>query len=357
MDPVLQRFGDVTIQRLEKPKEPKVGPQSDNSSLEKSKESKDENSSGLEDESGDEFPIPGLKRSLPSSEISMKNETEMSDYDTESEMEESEGELNELNASEVLNIKPIPNKDNSEDDASSSTSFLKTADGDEITGLPKGLAMRRNIREVMDETKLDESTLAAQRQEAERLRRVQEQQRLLRELQRQAAQERMQHKVISLLQGNQFSKPVKYRHPKKKLAEKKNTYIESNKDREYCTSETAKWSDKIHDKTSKRPFELVKVPKNATPPPMGAPKSNRNIPVAKKGGADLSHRYKKLFKTKPPVQTIDISSDDDCIVVSEPEGDEDEPEDDPGNSGMHTNDEFNQPDEHGRVLVNVGPPR
>lgn len=69
--------------------------------------------------------------------------------------------------------------------------------------------MRRNIREVMDETKLDESTLAAQRQEAERLRRVQEQQRLLRELQRQAAQERMQHKVISLLQGNQFSKPGK----------------------------------------------------------------------------------------------------------------------------------------------------
>lgn len=59
----------------------------------------------------------------------------------------------------------------------------------------------------MDETKLDESTLAAQRQEAERLRRVQEQQRLLRELQRQAAQERMQHKVMAMLQGNQFSKP------------------------------------------------------------------------------------------------------------------------------------------------------
>lgn len=69
--------------------------------------------------------------------------------------------------------------------------------------------MRRNIREVMDETKLDESTLAAQRQEAERLRRVQEQQRLLRELQRQAAQERMQQKVLSMLQGNQFSKPGK----------------------------------------------------------------------------------------------------------------------------------------------------
>jgi len=42
--------------------------------------------------------------------------------------------------------------------------------------------MRRNIRDVMDETQLDEATLAAQRQEMERLRRVQEQQRLIREV-------------------------------------------------------------------------------------------------------------------------------------------------------------------------------
>lgn len=42
--------------------------------------------------------------------------------------------------------------------------------------------MRRNIREVMDETKLEEATLAAQRQEIERLRRVQEQQRIIREV-------------------------------------------------------------------------------------------------------------------------------------------------------------------------------
>jgi len=42
--------------------------------------------------------------------------------------------------------------------------------------------LRRNIREVMDETKLDESTLAAQRQEMERLRRVQEQQRIIRDV-------------------------------------------------------------------------------------------------------------------------------------------------------------------------------
>lgn len=78
--------------------------------------------------------------------------------------------------------------------------------GDEVTVVSKG-NLRRNIREVMDETKLDETTLAAQRQEAERLKRVQEQQRILREYQRQAQQEKMQQKVISLLQGNNFPKP------------------------------------------------------------------------------------------------------------------------------------------------------
>lgn len=42
--------------------------------------------------------------------------------------------------------------------------------------------VRRNIREVMDEKNLDASTLAAQRQESERLARVQEQQRIIREV-------------------------------------------------------------------------------------------------------------------------------------------------------------------------------
>lgn len=44
------------------------------------------------------------------------------------------------------------------------------------------LNVRRNIREVMDEKNLDASTLAAQRQESERLARVQEQQRIIREV-------------------------------------------------------------------------------------------------------------------------------------------------------------------------------
>lgn len=62
---------------------------------------------------------------------------------------------------------------------------LGTSDEDpdnQTTSEKRATNMRRNIREVMDETKLDESTLAAQRQEMERLRRVQEQQRMIRDV-------------------------------------------------------------------------------------------------------------------------------------------------------------------------------
>lgn len=83
----------------------------------------------------------------------------------------------------------------------------KKGEDEGATGERKGGMLRRNIREVMDQTKLDESTLAAQRQEMERLQRVNEQHRFLREVQRQMAQERMQNKVISLLQGSAAAKP------------------------------------------------------------------------------------------------------------------------------------------------------
>lgn len=51
------------------------------------------------------------------------------------------------------------------------------------------------------------------------------------------------------------------------------------------------------------------------------------------------------------------SSEDDCIVLSEPSDDGEEEEgEDPTNSGMHTNDSYNVPDEEGRVQVNMGKP-
>lgn len=161
MDPVLQRFGDVTIQRLEKPKEPKMGLQNDSGSLDKSKESKEEIYSEQEEESGDEefpaefppeFAIPHLKRPLPPTpqgtmkkfkfnakgDITLEkkcddlgannfSEPEMSDYEEESEMEESDPEL--MNDSNILdaanNLKTPVEKEPSEDEVSSSASFFE----------------------------------------------------------------------------------------------------------------------------------------------------------------------------------------------------------------------------------------
>lgn len=163
MDPVLQRLGDVTIQRLEKPKEPKGRPQNDSGSLDKSKECNDEIYSEPEEESGDEefpqeslpeFAIPNLKRPLPppqphgtmkkfrfnaKGDITLEkkcddlgpnnfSEPEMSDYEEESEIEESDSEL--MNDSSIMdvapsNIKPAADKETSDDEVSSSASFFE----------------------------------------------------------------------------------------------------------------------------------------------------------------------------------------------------------------------------------------
>lgn len=129
-------------------------------------------------------------------EESMDNDNEKTDGQSASE----ECDSNKRHTdSEHDNAKKKAKKDDSTSDGGTSECELKSE---------KKLAnMRRNIREVMDEAQLDEATLAAQRQEMERLRRVQEQQRIIREVQRQIAINRQnskaQTRVISLLQGKQ----------------------------------------------------------------------------------------------------------------------------------------------------------
>ncbi|KAF5306967.1 hypothetical protein FQR65_LT07189 [Abscondita terminalis] len=460
MDPVLQHLGDVTIQRLEKPK---TKPDTLNESQ------PDDNAEDRADLKDD---LPQLKRTsddsnegfskkfkIGQSEISItekpklnfpnlpntsQSEDELSDYESEFEYD-SEGELdNEL----PIIKKPPEEAKETEESEEPHESFLddlvdKSFDGNkpaevtikteiescdtedyeydikeklkemgeisfetvkkgekpkkiesvsenEVTVTPakksseeensserKGplssSMLRRNIREVMDEAKLDESTLAAQRQEMERLQRVQEQQRIIREVQRQVAQEKMQNKVLSLLQGGNLSKPGT-----------SGTRIGNTVLVKLPNGET-----KPMTKIGKRPFELVKVQKSP-PGPLRPPRSLLSpvrppsqgqltpsvsiAPVMKKpnqayrppsdsDSESEEFKYQKLLsKTRPkesPVATIDLSSDDDCVVVSETEtdtGHDDEIIEDPANSGMHTNDEFNQPDEQGRVVINIGHP-
>ncbi|XP_054001376.1 uncharacterized protein LOC128888506 isoform X1 [Hylaeus anthracinus] len=281
--------------------------------------------------------------------------------------------------------------------------------------------MRRNIREVMDENQLDEATLSAQRQEMERLRRVQEQQRIIREVQRQIAINRQNNKtqtrVISLLQGKQnqagttisqsssssFS-PTPVRLPNTVLlkvnsgsgAGSQTTSSMQPNQMQRRSIDGSRWQ-KGRGVYQGAQTSISRVPSRPIGPNMLQQRIRMMTPsvsispvVPKKEPMDRSEYYsdselsdleaeealrekqmhitkkisaglksQKMAKGKDVVtiSSSSESSDDDCIVLSDPSGEEEtDNEDDPSNSGMHTNDRYNIPDEHGRVLINVGHP-
>ncbi|XP_053675659.1 uncharacterized protein LOC128725911 [Anopheles nili] len=108
-----------------------------------------------------------------------------------------------------ISVKPVSKTDAN---AKARTSELECNEEISLEITKKDAAMRKvtnlrkNIKEVMDDNQLDASTLTAQRQELERLARVQEQQRIIREVQRQLALERQtnktEQKVMQFLQGH-----------------------------------------------------------------------------------------------------------------------------------------------------------
>nr|CAD7429201.1 unnamed protein product [Timema monikensis] len=298
-------------------------------------------------------------------------------------------------------------QDGSKDSKSSSSSSDSGDDGDGKSTMERKLSnMRRNIREVMSENQLDEETLAAQRQEMERLRRVQEQQRIIREVQRQIALNRQnnktQNRVISILQGNSSI-----------LKQIPGTSGSSGTQVKLPNTVLVKLASGASNTTSnaantqgnkKQLIEFLRVQKNVsagrgsvqpsvtrtilgnkpragpgqvhmmTPSVSIAPVSSsfpaRQMQHQMETDSDSDDDYESETeaaraamrkvagkpKGKDIVTTISSSSDDDCILLSEPSSGDEEPVDDPTNSGMHTNDLYNIPDEQGRVLVNVGHP-
>ncbi|XP_011880428.1 PREDICTED: uncharacterized protein LOC105568957 isoform X1 [Vollenhovia emeryi] len=296
--------------------------------------------------------------------------------------------------------------------------------------------MRRNIREVMDETQLDEATLSAQRQEMERLRRVQEQQRIIREVQRQIAFNRQNNKaqtrVISLLQGkqnqagttmiSQSSSPSSSSFPSTTSPSSTQVRLPStvllkvNSGAGTGAQSTQMTSGMQAAQMQRRSIDsglrwqkgrggyqgaqtsISRVPNRSGAPNMLQQRIRMMTPsvsispvVPKKEPMDRADYYsdselsdieteeairceKQMHAARkisgapkyqrPPkgkdvvtISSSSESSDDDCIVLSDPSGEEEtDTEDDPSNSGMHTNDRYNIPDEHGRVFINVGHP-
>lgn len=168
--------------------------------------------------------------------------------------------------------------------------------------------LRKNIKGVLEDAQLEESTLAAQKLELERLSRVQEAQRLLRESQRQILAEKQvfktQQRVLSLLGESH---------------------------------EIEHENDVVHVPTDVECFKEEKSPVDST-----------SLGIIK----DAS----KLECDSESNKLVVIDSDsDDCIILSDDDEEEElGSDDDENNSGEHTNDVFNAPDAEGRVVINVG---
>ena len=188
--------------------------------------------------------------------------------------------------------------------------------------------LRKNIKDVIDDKQLDATTLDAQRQESERLARVQEQQRLIRERQYQMQANKTQQKVLSLLQG-----------------ENSGATDDSALDFDGPILEKLNLTSSITQLHAPTALESLISTED-------------HIPDSEEGDDDDDTSddddvvIQPYQQAKPVV--IDSSSDsDDCVILSDEEEEEIE-DDDEGNSGEHTNDTYNRKDEEGRVVINIG---
>lgn len=268
-----------------------------------------------------------------------------------------------------ISVKPV-----SKSDASNASKVKDLECTEEISleitkkdaAMRKVTNMRKNIKEVMDDNQLDASTLAAQRQELERLARVQEQQRIIREVQRQLALERQtnktEQKVMQFLQGH--ASILKTQQPgtstSVKMGYMKNPFetrgrppkarpIQANLTPSVSIA-PVKSSSAAASSSSSLSTKIPSFPVRTFDDMMD---SDDDLDDDDDDEEDSEAEY--IPPEKKEVVTIDSSSDDDCIVLSDDDEEpEDDSDDDPQNSGMHVNDSYNVPDDKGRVVINIG---
>ncbi|KAH8284581.1 hypothetical protein KR018_004934, partial [Drosophila ironensis] len=182
--------------------------------------------------------------------------------------------------------------------------------------------LRKNIRDVMNENNLDTNTLAAQREESERLARVAGQQKSMREIQKQVVHKQ----IFRILQ------------------------LDESEGIESCAVAN---NAVVADHQAPVEFPEEEVISDT------CDESNSNSRSSLSGSIeDVLHKEARTVQPSEVV-TIDDSSDDDCILLSEGEEEDDEEdliEDDATNSGMHVKDAYNVPDENGQVVVNMAHP-
>ncbi|KAH8291318.1 hypothetical protein KR054_010563 [Drosophila jambulina] len=183
----------------------------------------------------------------------------------------------------------------------------------------KNSHLRKNIRDVMNENNLDTTTLAAQREESERLARVAGQQKSMREIQKQVVHKQI-FRILQLDESEGIESCSVSNH------------AEHHPPVDFPEDEIA--SDTFDESNSS----------------------------SLSGGSigDVIHKEASVEQPSEVVTIDDSSSDDDCILLSEEEMEEDDEDlnesDDATNSGMHVKDLYNVPDENGQVVVNMAHP-
>ncbi|XP_032590333.1 helicase ARIP4 [Drosophila grimshawi] len=197
---------------------------------------------------------------------------------------------------------------------------------DESTSTKKGILsaieekknnhLRKNIRDVMNENNLDTTTLAAQKEEAERLARVAGQQKSMREIRKSVVHKNI-FRILNIDESNDVN----------------------------CNSQANHFNNTIVLPED----DLASVTCDETNSSLSCSIDDDEV-LDKETGTEPSNE----------VVTIDDSSDDDCILLSEEEEEEEEDDlnesEDATNSGMHVKDIYNIPDEYGRVVVNIAHP-
>lgn len=235
-----------------------------------------------------------------------------------------------------ISVKPINKKENEGESPADGEKQTEEEEEKKVPN-PNALNVRRNIREVMDEKNLDASTLAAQRQESERLARVQEQQRIIREVQRQIALNRQKNhqKSLSLMPGG--SSLLKKSLPGHKLNLPNTVLVKLP-------------SGEIKKTTMKSgQVEVTKLSR--------VPASGTHKPGKSDQKTDRKEVVEIVDSSSGEESSSSSSDSDDCIMLSDSEvPPSPEAEEDPSNSGLHVNDTYNIPDEQGRVLINIGHP-
>lgn len=204
---------------------------------------------------------------------------------------------------------------------------------------------RKNIKDLLDESQLDATTLSAQRQESERLARVQEQQRQTREVQRQIAAEKQANKTqLKVSQVQSFETSLLTRFSLKVLS------LLQGEPSDASTTPIDLHDPILEKFTLNSAVSITPAARATLQSIQSLISTDDHIPDSDSDDViiqpDPSHDKSKAV-------VVDSSSDsDDCIILSDEE--EEEAEEDDDNSGEHTNDLYNKKDAEGRVIVNVG---